>query len=152
MTLHQGRIERFILDLLKEQSNIEVERGVFPEVLELDSSASEDQDSYPIKVTVRYDDDAISAQNVGGLFLENLAKDDEDDLLPKSRKRSGFTETIRAKYMIGCDGAHSWTRRQLGFAMEGEQTDLIWGVIDIVPITDFRVLPTMNQYSCGTGS
>ena len=41
---------------------------------------------------------------------------------------------ISAKYMIGCDGAHSWTRRQLGFIMQGEQTDFIWGVLDIVPI------------------
>lgn len=39
--------------------------------------------------------------------------------------------------MIGCDGAHGWTRRQLGFQMEGEQTDFIWGVLDIVPITNF---------------
>ena len=47
-------------------------------------------------------------------------------------------ETIKAKYLIGCDGAHSWTRRQLGFKMEGEQTDFVWGVIDMIPITDFR--------------
>lgn len=152
VTLHQGRIERFFLDLLKEQSDIEVERGVLPEVLELDSSVSEYQDSYPIKVRVRYDDDAITAQNAGGLFRENLARDDEDDLLRNSRRRSGSTETIRAKYMIGCDGAHSWTRRQLGFTMEGEQTDFIWGVLDVVPITDFRALSTTNRYSCGTGS
>ncbi len=39
--------------------------------------------------------------------------------------------------MIGCDGAHSWTRRQLGFHMQGEQTDFIWGALDIVPITNF---------------
>ena len=39
--------------------------------------------------------------------------------------------------MIGADGAHSWTRKQLGFELVGEQTDYIWGVIDIVPITDF---------------
>lgn len=40
VTLHQGRIERFFLDVLKEKSDIEVERGVLPEVLELDSSLS----------------------------------------------------------------------------------------------------------------
>ena len=152
VTLHQGRIERFFLDVLKEKSDIEVERGVLPEVLELDSSLSEYQHSYPIKVRVRYDDDAITAQHASGLFWENLARDDEGDLLRNSRRRSGSTETIRAKYMIGCDGAHSWTRRQLGFTMEGEQTDLIWGVLDVVPITDFRAISTTNRYSCGTGS
>jgi phenol 2-monooxygenase len=40
--------------------------------------------------------------------------------------------------MIGCDGAHSWTRRQIGSELQGEPTDFIWGVLDIVPITDFR--------------
>lgn len=50
----------------------------------------------------------------------------------------GREETIKAKYVIGCDGAHSWVRRELGFKLEGEPTDYIWGVLDIVPITDFR--------------
>lgn len=151
VTLHQGRIERIFLDFLKEQSDIEVERGVLPEVLELDYSASDSQDAYPIKVQVRYldDDEATPAQNgtsvPDGLFRSNLAKDDVDDLLRRSRRRAGVTETIRTKYMIGCDGAHSWTRRQLGFTMEGEQTDFIWGVLDIVPITDFRALTMMNK-------
>lgn len=48
-----------------------------------------------------------------------------------------INETVKAKYLIGCDGAHSWTRRQLGIQLEGEQTDLIWGVLDIIPITNF---------------
>jgi phenol 2-monooxygenase len=63
-----------------------------------------------------------------GLFRSNLAKDDTEDLLngAKSNGKAGSTERIRAKYMIGCDGAHSWTRRQLGFQLVGEQTDYIW--------------------------
>lgn len=32
----------------------------------------------------------------------------------------GKAETVRAKYVIGCDGAHSWTRAQLGFDMVGD--------------------------------
>lgn len=157
-TLHQGRIERFFLNLLKEESNIEVERGVLPELLELDSSASDSRDAYPIKVKVRYldVDEATPAQNDtsvnDGLFRSNLAKDDEDDLLRKSRARAAPTEIIRAKYVIGCDGAHSWTRRQLGFTMEGEQTEFIWGVLDIVPITDFRAPSTRNKPPWGIGS
>jgi flavin-dependent dehydrogenase len=72
-----------------------------------------------------------------GLFRSNLAADDTDDLIRKSKGKTGTSEVVHAKYMIGCDGAHSWTRRQLGFSMEGEQTDFIWGVLDIIPITDF---------------
>ena len=45
---------------------------------------------------------------------------------------------MNAKYVIGCDGARSWTRRALGFELHGEATDFIWGVMDVIPITDFR--------------
>jgi phenol 2-monooxygenase len=141
--LHQGRIERFFLDSLKKYSDIEVERGVLPVELDIDHSKSEDYDAYPITIKLRHlgDDEATPFQhstNVSdGLFRSSLAKDDTDDLIRKSKGKEGTTETVRAKYMIGCDGAHSWTRRQLGFQMEGEQTDFIWGVLDIIPITNF---------------
>ena len=143
VVLHQGRIERFFLDSLKEYSNIVVERGVMPEQLEIDHSKAEDEHAYPIKVRIRHldRDEAIPVQNgtkvPDGLFRGRLAKDDNDDLIPNSRGREGTTEIIRSKFMIGCDGAHSWTRKQLGFHMHGEQTDFIWGVLDIVPITNF---------------
>ena len=119
---------------------------MLPEGLELDHLKAEDQDAYPIKIRIRHldDDEATPAQSGStvqdGLFRSSLAKDDTDDLIRKSRGKEGSTEIIKAKYLIGCDGAHSWTRRQLGFQMEGEQTDFIWGVLDIVPITDFRRL------------
>ena len=47
-------------------------------------------------------------------------------------------EIIKAKYLLGCDGAHSWTRKQLNIPFEGNQTQNVWGVIDIIPLTDFR--------------
>jgi phenol 2-monooxygenase len=47
---------------------------------------------------------------------------------------------VRAKYLLGCDGAHSWVRKYINISLEGEQTDQHWGVIDSVPITDFRKL------------
>ena len=156
VVLHQGRIERFFLDSLREYSEYEIERGVLPEELELEQSKPEDTDAYPIKVRIRHlgDDEATPAQNrrdiLDGLFRSNLAPDDTDDLIQKSRRRQGTTEIVRAKYMIGCDGAHSWTRRQLGFHMEGEQTDFIWGVLDIVPITDFRKQSALTNPRCAS--
>ena len=82
-----------------------------PEELGFDRSKPEDYDAHPITVKVRH-------------------SPEEDTDAPR--------EKIRAKYVVGCDGAHSWTRRQLGFQMEGEQTDFVWGVVDLIPITDFR--------------
>ena len=46
-------------------------------------------------------------------------------------------ETVKARYLIGCDGAHSWTRRQLGIKMIGDQTNFVWGVLDMIPLTNF---------------
>jgi len=146
VVLHQSRIERFFFDSIAEHSNIEIERCVFAEELELHHTEPGDDDAHPIKVKVRHldEDAATPAQNgskvPNGLFRSSLAKDDTDNLIRKSRGKEGSTEIITAKYMIGCDGAHSWTRRQLGLHMEGEQTDFIWGVLDIIPITNFRML------------
>ncbi len=108
--LHQGRIERFFLDSLKEHSDIEVEGGVLPEQLDIDRSKSEDNDAYPITVKLRHlsDDEATPAQNntsvPDGLFRSSLAKDDTGDLTRESRGKEG-TKFVRAKYVIGCDGA-----------------------------------------------
>ena len=35
---------------------------------------------------------------------------------------NGETMTIRAEYMVGCDGGSSVVRKQLGFKMDGEPT------------------------------
>lgn len=142
VVLHQGHIERFFLESLEGHSSIQVERAVLPEELELDYSKSEDHDAYPITVKLRHldEEEANCKSKSTNLSKSGSAKDDAYIWTQKNQEKAGFTEIIKAKYMIGCDGAHSWTRRQLGFAMEGEQTDFIWGVLDIIPITDFREL------------
>ncbi|OMP87688.1 Phenol 2-monooxygenase, partial [Diplodia seriata] len=121
--------------------------GADAESLEVDESLVDDNAAYPLTVKLRHlsDEEATPAQSLAsdgakasdGLFRSNLSADDTDDLLRKSSGREGTSEILRAKYMVGCDGAHSWTRRQLGFELEGEATDYIWGVLDVVPITDF---------------
>ncbi|KAB8226569.1 FAD binding domain-containing protein [Aspergillus novoparasiticus] len=155
VVLHQGRIERFFLDSIKEHSDITVERGVLPTTFEFDEAKAADFEDYPITVTLRTlsEEEATPAQRQqhhrradgtqsainDGLFRSNLAADDTDDLIhvAKANSNSSSVETVKAKFMVGCDGAHSWVRRQLGFKLEGDSTDYIWGVLDIVPITDF---------------
>ena len=156
VVLHQGRVERFFLDHMKQHSNIEVERGVLPEFLEIDESKADDDSAYPVTVKLRHLTDeeaqpeqskASSSKLQDGLFRSNLAPDDTEDLIRKSKGKDGSEELVHAKYVVGCDGAHSWTRRQLGFDMQGEATDFIWGVLDIVPITNFRkYLSLAHQY------
>jgi len=42
-----------------------------------------------------------------------------------------------AKYVVGCDGAHSKVRKAIGVEMVGDQTDHILGVMDIRTRTNF---------------
>ncbi|KAL1644193.1 hypothetical protein SLS58_004473 [Diplodia intermedia] len=144
--LNQGRIERFMLDAIKEaKPDLEVERGIMAETLECDETLAADPDAYPITVKLRTlsEDEANPSPAYGssgvrdGLFRSNLSPDDWEDLINKSKARAGTTEVVKAKYIIGCDGAHSWTRKQLGIKMEGAATDFIWGVMDVVPISNF---------------
>ncbi|KAJ5797823.1 uncharacterized protein N7503_007119 [Penicillium pulvis] len=61
---------------------------------------------------------------------------------------AGTYETIHARYLIACDGAHSWVRDQLDIQTDSVSEDSSWGVLDIVPITDF---PDIRQ-SCSIDS
>ncbi|KAL4941259.1 FAD binding domain-containing protein [Aspergillus oleicola] len=118
MTLHQGRTERFVLDLIESRSDICVECGVLPIKLEIDDTLVDSSDAYPI---------------TDGLFRSSLSADGTEELLKISAldAKANSEEVIKAKYMLGADGAHSWVRRDLGF------TDYVWGVLDMVPITSF---------------
>jgi phenol 2-monooxygenase len=91
---------------------VEVERPRRPVDIEISEDADElsSPSSYPVKVTV-----------------ERLDAIDEESRI----------EIVHAKFVVGADGAHSWVRKALGIEMEGEQTDYIWGVVDMVPETNF---------------
>jgi phenol 2-monooxygenase len=49
----------------------------------------------------------------------------------------GESETVRARYVVGCDGARSLVRRSLGIALRGDAANKIWGVADLLAVTDF---------------
>ncbi|KAI5861686.1 putative phenol 2-monooxygenase [Durotheca rogersii] len=146
--LNQGRVERFFLDNIKKYSKgtLQVERAILPESLEVDASKVDDDSAHPVTVKLRHlsEEESTPQQQVNGskvsdgLFRSSLVyEDDEEDLIRKSQSRAETSEIVHAKYVIGCDGARSWTRRSLGFELLGEATDFIWGVLDIIPITDF---------------
>lgn len=45
--------------------------------------------------------------------------------------------TVRARYVVGCDGARSAVRMAIGRELRGATANHAWGVMDILPITDF---------------
>lgn len=53
------------------------------------------------------------------------------------RAEQATTQTIRAKYIVGCDGARSAVRRSMGLNLKGEAARQLWGVMDVLAVTDF---------------
>ncbi len=51
--------------------------------------------------------------------------------------REGQTATVRANYVIGCDGARSAVRGAIGGALHGDAAHQAWGVMDVLAVTDF---------------
>jgi phenol 2-monooxygenase len=49
----------------------------------------------------------------------------------------GETETVRARYVVGCDGARSSVRRAIGHTLRGDSASQAWGVMDVLAITNF---------------
>ncbi|MCL4132123.1 UNVERIFIED_CONTAM: hypothetical protein GTU68_030818 [Idotea baltica] len=55
----------------------------------------------------------------------------------KNLSESNKTEVINAKYIVGCDGARSTVRHSIGQQLKGESTRQLWGVMDVLAVTDF---------------
>ncbi|MEM1048434.1 MAG: FAD-binding monooxygenase [Pseudomonadota bacterium] len=51
--------------------------------------------------------------------------------------RAGQTETLRARYVVGCDGARSAVRQAIGRELVGDSANQAWGVMDVLAVTDF---------------
>ncbi|KAK0466825.1 FAD binding domain-containing protein [Desarmillaria tabescens] len=110
VTLHQGAIEAIFLDSLRSMG-IQVERPVVPISMEITEDVTErrDPNAHAVRVTLSRLDPAPGQAPI---------------------------EIVNAKFVVGADGAHSWVRKSLNLSMDGEQTEYIWGVVDMIPDTD----------------
>ncbi|WP_432698215.1 FAD-dependent monooxygenase [Marinobacterium sp. YM272] len=77
--------------------------------MEIDESLTQDLDAYPITATFERVDEA----------------------------GAGKTETVKARYIVGADGARSSVRRSMGIPLQGDSANKAWGVMDILLNTDF---------------
>ncbi|KAG1850916.1 FAD binding domain-containing protein [Suillus subluteus] len=111
VALHQGGIEAIFLDSMSALG-VEVERSTVPTSLDISKDENElaDPASHPVRVALQRLD------------------------VPEGQPQE---EIVHAKFVVGADGAHSWVRKQLDIAMDGEQSEFIWGVLDMVPDTNF---------------
>src|SRR4051794_32752963 len=50
---------------------------------------------------------------------------------------SASERVVRAKYVVGCDGARSRVREAIGAVPKGDFANHAWGVVDMLAVTDF---------------
>lgn len=74
-----------------------------------------------------------------GVELVDLDVPDESGPVTATLRdaRTGQTETVRASYVVGCDGARSTVRTAIGRKLHGDRADHAWGVLDVLAVTDF---------------
>jgi phenol 2-monooxygenase (NADPH) len=49
----------------------------------------------------------------------------------------GQIETVKARYVVGCDGARSIVPTSIGRELRGDSANHAWGVMDVLAVTDF---------------
>ena len=52
-------------------------------------------------------------------------------------EHAGRIETVKARFVVGCDGARSSVRTSIGEALTGDSANQAWGVMDVLAVTDF---------------
>ncbi|CZR62721.1 related to phenol monooxygenase [Phialocephala subalpina] len=75
----------------------------------------------------------------GSKLVDMRIDEDGDKEFPvlATIERDGVREEMRTKYLVGADGAKSAVRGSMGVELEGDMTDELWGVIDLVVDSDF---------------
>ncbi|MBL3687577.1 3-hydroxybenzoate 4-monooxygenase [Leucobacter zeae] len=76
---------------------------------------------YPVSVTLR----RVTGHTGAGINAE------------QADARIGDEVVVRAKYVVGADGARSSVRRSIGGTLSGSTSLHAWGVMDVLAVTDF---------------
>ena len=109
VVLNQARVHDFFLDVMR-RSPARLEPHYARRLLDVRIDAG-----------ARFEDHAVTAT------LERLD--------PSHGKQQ--VETVKARYLVGCDGAHSTVRKAIGRELRGDSANHAWGVMDVLAITDF---------------
>jgi phenol 2-monooxygenase (NADPH) len=108
--LNQARVHDLLLDVMRRSaSRLSPDYSRRLVDLSVDHNAEKSGDPYPVSVVLERTDSS----------------------------QGGQAETVRARYVVGCDGARSMVRTLLGLALEGDSANKAWGVMDVLAVTDF---------------
>ncbi|MBM1815345.1 FAD-dependent monooxygenase [Pseudosulfitobacter pseudonitzschiae] len=72
-----------------------------------------------------------------GRTLDSLTVGDGTQPVTARFQGPNGPETVQARYVVGCDGARSTVRRQIGRRLEGAAANQAWGVMDVLAVIDF---------------
>ena len=72
-------------------------------------------------------------------------------LLHTAGPHEGTERTVKAKYVVGSDGARSKVRASIGCSLEGDQANHAWGVMDVLAKTDFPDIRTKCAIQSSNG-
>ena len=72
-------------------------------------------------------------------------------LLHTAGPNEGSQRTVKAKYVVGCDGARSKVRDSIGSVLAGDQANHAWGVMDVLASTDFPDIRTKCAIQSSNG-
>ncbi|MEV5051253.1 MULTISPECIES: FAD-binding monooxygenase [unclassified Arthrobacter] len=92
-----------------------------------------------------------------GFEFRSLSVADEGEypvtvtLLHTSGPNEGQERVVRAKYVVGADGARSKVRESIGCTLAGDQANHAWGVMDVLANTDFPDIRLKCAIQSGSG-
>ncbi|MDN5804737.1 MAG: FAD-dependent monooxygenase, partial [Microlunatus sp.] len=93
-----------------------------------------------------------------GLEFIGLERDDEEEypvnvtLRVTAGADAGAERQVRAKYVVGCDGARSPVRDSIGRKLVGDVAFHAWAVMDVLAVTDFPDIRTKCAIQSRHGS
>ncbi|MCC3289785.1 FAD-binding monooxygenase [Arthrobacter sp. zg-Y1110] len=92
-----------------------------------------------------------------GFEFRGLEVDDDAEypvtvtLLSTAGTDEGTERTVKAKYVVGSDGARSKVRDSIGCTLAGDKANHAWGVMDVLANTDFPDIRTKCAIQSSNG-
>ena len=106
--VNQARMLAYLRDAMERSaSRLRPHYGLGADDVRIDTGGGSEQ---PVTVTLRHLDDL---------------------------QDTGRASTVRARYVVGCDGARSSVRAAIGQDLVGDPMNQTWGVMDVLAVTDF---------------
>lgn len=73
------------------------------------------------------------------------------DIEQSHKGTAPVTTSMRARYVVGCDGARSAVRNAIGLKLKGDSANKAWGVMDVLAVTSFPDIRQKTLIQSGSG-